>query len=1031
MLYPENEKPTLDPRTFQSPGAEYRATPFWAWNCVLDQELLNREIDCMREMGFGGFHMHVRVGLTTEYLSAAFMDFIKNCTAYAKQQKMLAWLYDEDKWPSGFAGGLVTKDPRYRAKRLLLTARPLPEQGEASFTVPWEGWEPSGPLLATYAIALDGDGCLARYERLGAGQPPPQGALLRYAYLDAQAPSAWYNQQTYPDTLSPAAIQKFVEITHERYFAAVGGEFGKAVPAIFTDEPQVCGNTPLAGAFSREEASLPWTGDFADTYRDAYGEDLLDFLPELFWDLPEGGVSRARYRYHDHCAERFASAFADTVGSWCAQRGLMLTGHMMAEETLGSQTRCVEDCMRSYRSFQLPGIDMLCDRREFNTAKQAQSAARQYARPGVLSELYGVTNWNFRFRQHKLQGDWQAALGVSVRVPHLYWVSMRGEAKRDYPASIGHQSPWFRQYKHIEDHFARLNCVLTRGKPCVKIGVVHPIESYWLHWGPRAQARARQEEMEERFAQLTEWLLESQLDFDFISESLLPGLYDPQGEGFAVGAMHYDVVILPWLETIRRTTLDALGEFASNEGEVLFLGDLPEYIDAAEELGLPDVFGCLVNWSKTELLGLLEPYRLHSVTENGAPASNLLSQWRQDTDCHWLFLCHANDSARFYTNRPRKLQISIKGEWQAEKYDTLTGEITPLPCGYTGGSTCIDWAAYPQDSLLLRLVPGKSEVASIEEPAWRALGDLAPVVPVTLEEPNVLVLDMPEHSLDGGPWQPREEVLRLCAQAKEALGLENVIAHGCQPWVLGEDPGATPTHTLRLRYAVRSRVDVDCVRLGVEDLETLTITWNEAGIPPVAEGYYVDEAIQTVTLGQLRAGENLLEITVPFGKVTTVENCYLLGDFGVAVRGREAVVTEPVRELAFGDWVSQGLPFYGGNVVYHAALEADEPQPLAVEATHFEQPVLDVRLDGEDKGIIALSPWRAQLGTVPTGGHALDITAYGNRINTFGALHNCHYDEQWHGPGAWRTQGFEWTYEYRLRPGGILVAPRVLAETER
>jgi hypothetical protein len=60
-----------------------------------------------------------------------------------------------------------------------------------------------------------------------------------------------------------------------------------------------------------------------------------------------------------------------------------------------------------------------------------------------------------------------------------------------------------------------------------------------------------------------------------------------------------------------------------------------------------------------------------------------------------------------------------------------------------------------------------------------------------------------------------------------------------------------------------------------------------------------------------------------------------------------------------------------------------------------------------------------------------DEQRYGNRINTFGTLHNCHYDEQWHGPGAWRTEGFEWTYEYRLRPGGILVAPRVLAEIER
>ena len=62
---------------------------------------------------------------------------------------------------------------------------------------------------------------------------------------------------------------------------------------------------------------------------------------------------------------------------------------------------------------------MLYDSRELNTAKQAQSAVHQYGREGMLSELYGVTGWEFDFRGHKLAGDWQAALGVTVRVHHL------------------------------------------------------------------------------------------------------------------------------------------------------------------------------------------------------------------------------------------------------------------------------------------------------------------------------------------------------------------------------------------------------------------------------------------------------------------------------------------------------------------------------------------------------------------------------------------------------------------------------------
>lgn len=83
----------------------------------------------------------------------------------------------------------------------------------------------------------------------------------------------------------------------------------------------------------------------------------------------------------------------------------------MNEWTLHSQTMAVGEAMRPMMNFGIPGIDMLCDRRELSTAKQAQSVARQMGRRGVMSEIYGVTGWTFDFRNPKLAGDWQAALG--------------------------------------------------------------------------------------------------------------------------------------------------------------------------------------------------------------------------------------------------------------------------------------------------------------------------------------------------------------------------------------------------------------------------------------------------------------------------------------------------------------------------------------------------------------------------------------------------------------------------------------------
>ena len=109
---------------------------------------------------------------------------------------------------------------------------------------------------------------------------------------------------------------------------------------------------------------------------------------------------------------------------------------------------------------------------ELTTVKQAQSSSRQYGREGVMSELYGVTGWDFDFRDYKFYGDWQAALGVTLRVPHLSWMSMEGEAKRDFPASIFYQSPWYQEFPYVEDHFARTGWAMSKGDAVVRVGVI-------------------------------------------------------------------------------------------------------------------------------------------------------------------------------------------------------------------------------------------------------------------------------------------------------------------------------------------------------------------------------------------------------------------------------------------------------------------------------------------------------------------------------------------------------------------------------
>ena len=1023
MLYPHGNEKNPDPELFRHPTAEYRGAPFWAWNCDLKDDMLLREIDVMRQMGMGGFHMHTRPGMSVKYLSDEYMDKIRLCVEEAKKKNMLAWLYDEDKWPSGFAGGYVTEKEENRQRFLLFTPR-KPEEGK---------W------LSRYEVSLDDRGCLASYRRLA--EDEQSDGQIWYAVEQRTKPSPWFHFNGYVDTMNPAAIRDFIHITHDRYQEALGENIGAACPAIFTDEPQMPKKTTLSRSTDLQDVILPWTGDLEESYRSAFGESLLDRLPEVVWELPEG-ISLTRYRFHDHTTERFVSAFCDQIGAWCKEHNILMTGHMMEEGTLESQTRAVGECMRAYRAFTLPGIDQLCDGREFVTLKQAASAAHQQGCPGVTSELYGVTNWDFDFKGHKLQGDWQAALGVSVRVHHLYWCSMHGESKRDYPASIGHQSPWWKEYPFIENHFARVNTMMTRGKPIIRIGVIHPIESCWIAFGPNDLTGRKRAELDRRFAELTRWLLYDTLDFDYICESTLPSLYQP-GSAFRVGEMAYDAVIVPACETLRRSTLDRLRSFRESGGQIIFLGSAPKYVDA-----LPSddakrfAEKCeLLPWDREALnQSLREKREVQILTKRGAPAEGLLCGLRQDGECRNLLIVHAQPGKRGAPDAIEEYRIEIQGGWDAAVYDTMTGDIRPYPAERGANRTVLTWKCWGQDSLLLRLSPVSAAgvPASGRESALngsygiRMAEDLSPVIEPASErflpppdeiipaEDNALLLDTAQWRVDGGLWQEEEDMLRIGVMAKERLGISTASVSGAQPWAL---PPEKAEHTLSLRISFRSEIELPSARLALEDAEQSDILFNGAPLDRTPAGFFADEAIACFRVGPVRAGVNTVEITKSIAASVAVESVFLLGDFGVAVQGADKRIIPPPRTLAFGDWTTQGFPFYSGVMTYRFLLQGG--RKLKMRLGRFAAPCVTAELDGKRVANLSLSPSEADFGFLNEGEHVLDITVFSSRINAFGALHLNDRSVIWYGPAAWRSAGMRWTKNYILTPSGLLSEPHL------
>lgn len=1049
MLY--HNKKEWKEEDFRNPSSEYRGAPFWAWNCKVTREDVDSILNDLKEMGMGGAHIHSRTGMDIPYLSRDFMEMVGYSHETCSQLQMLTWLYDEDRFPSGAAGGLVTDNREYRQRFLVLSPIPLPAEDIWDFGADRQT-DCKRSFIGMYDIHLE-NGCLSGYQFLRPETSLPESGDVWYLYREIAEDNAWFNHQAYVDTLNKKAVDKFVQVTYEAYYREFGNDFGKTIPAIFTDEPQFCHKSTLGYAGEKKSVILPFTDDFAGTFFKAYGCDFWECLPEFIWELPGEAVSAKRYYFHDHICERFVNAFADQIGGWCRNHGIALTGHMMEEPTLASQTAALGEAMRSYRSFDLPGIDMLYDGRELNTAKQAQSAVHQYGGSGMLSELYGVTNWDFDFRGHKLAGDWQAALGVTVRVHHLTWTSMAGEAKRDYPASIGYQSPWYKEYHLIEDYFARLNTALTRGRCEVKVGVIHPIESYWLFWGPREQTQGRRNEMEENFRKFTEWMLFGLIDFDFIAESLWKEL-TPDSElgedgNFMVGKMKYDAIIVPGCVTIRRTTLERLQAFREKGGRIIFTGPAPAYVDAvrSEEAALFALVCEKIEFTGCKLLETLRPLRMVDIhNQHGVRTDNIISQVRADGEEKWLFLSHCRKMCNPDLPQREDLTIEITGEYRPVLYDAMTGKVREVPYEHIRGCTVLKETVYDHDSLLYYLKPSRPELSdqSIKckydctysgqqlEPGNTPKSEftvkekeiaikLPDYVEVELEEPNVLILDMAESKLDDGPWQEREEILRIDNNFRRILGYPLRTEAFPQPWIAGVKPDG---HRITLRFQIHSETEVESSMLAMEHADLVKITLNDQEVSSHVTGYFTDRSIQTITIPGLKKGINIITAKMPYYHGFNVEAMYLLGNFGVRIMGKNTIITNRNKSIAFGDICYQGMPFYGGNFQYKVPVTVDQQCSLKIETTQFRAPLLGICLDGEEKGKIAFSPYSLTIEGVGPGTHMLELTVYGSRINTFGALHNCNVTEPWQGhPDSYRTSGAAWSYEYRIRPAGILISP--------
>ncbi len=372
-----------------------------------------RRIDDLHEKGYGG--IVTNVDFYPDYLkSSESWDIFRHAVQYAADKYgMKIWIYDENGYPSGTAGGLTLKeDPDFECKALAMVCKSA-KAGEC-ITID----KPRGHIKVVSAYAVTYDNVTNDLYDFVAENgtlkyTAPEDCTVYYfvtkrLYEGTHAQHNTCASRRYISLINKKAVGAFIRNTYKAYTDHIEGlDLPEgSLQAFFTDEPsfQACyinaGLNPQAvdDPYDTEMPLYPivaWENGMDKIYSDRYGEDIRFRLHMLF-ESDNTEAKRVRFRFYKMLSGLYEEAFFKQISEFCREHGIAFSGHLLLEENILHHPLFEGNFFDLIRHMHIPGIDMLFTKPESvmrfaATPKLVSSAASWYARPHVMSEISGHT----------------------------------------------------------------------------------------------------------------------------------------------------------------------------------------------------------------------------------------------------------------------------------------------------------------------------------------------------------------------------------------------------------------------------------------------------------------------------------------------------------------------------------------------------------------------------------------------------------------------------------------------------------------
>lgn len=987
----------------QDPPAEYRSTPFWVWDDKITKEGIDFQLKHFKEAGFGGIFVHPRPGLITDYLSDDWHQLFDYTVQKGKELGLTVWIYDENSYPSGFAGGHVPAD--------------MPDSYTHGSGLSWQVQDTLKTDTSKYEIVVKLDN--GQFREITANLKEEQGQVGKF-YLFKKTygkKSYWQGNFPYVDLLYKGVTQKFMEITMKGYEKYNKAEFGKAVPGIFTDEPNL-------DAALDNRRSYRWTPDLFDEFQKRWGYDLRINLPALVDET--GNWKKVRHDYYTTLLELFIDRWAKPWHQYCEENHLAWTGHYW-EHGWPRPTEGIDESS-FYLYHQQPGIDMLGNiftpggqGDQFGNARavrELRSAANQGGQVRTLSETYGGAGWEINFANYKRLVDWEVALGVNFVNQHLAYYTLKGARKFDYPPSFTYHEPWWGNYKPMADYIGRISLAMSTGEQINRTLVLQPNTTAWSYFS-RKKGNAAIDSIQIGFKRFVFQLERAHYEYDLGSELVLRTIGSVKNGKMVVGKRAYSLVVIPAsLENLDNGTYKLLKEYLLQGGRILsFTKSIPRLDGEESRLNAELMTAFSKQWSYAQAVdddkaraALLDPD--FDLTESLPRSGELYHQRRILKDGQLLFFVN--------TDTARVASATITGSGKSLiKMDLDNGKCTLLPVKPENGQLTFDVELSPVGSALYFLTQSNTAALSVAETTTAASevdGPLEDPVKETVttavkpEAENVLVLDY----LDLKTAKVEMKEVHFM-KAMRKLFDSNGFKMG-NPWqhkiqykqdYLALDTFKTGSgFEVTYHFNVAAKADLkqlSSLDVVIERPELWELTLNGVKLNR-SDRWWIDREFFRFPVGnQLKAGANTLVLTAPKMSVhAEIMPVYLVGDFKLNPLKQGFELTNG-RLADLGSWKAQGYPFYSQKALYtqtYQTLQSGKSYKVALNRWNGTMAV--VYLNGEKVGLITAPPYELELpAKIKTGANTIGVEVIGSLKNTLGYFYKSNKNRWIIGPGDW------------------------------